>query len=100
MRTPPPRSVVRVSPLLAFAFAFFVCAVTRAGESSDMAADFTWFGSLKFHDVRGLPFVHYMNGWSTTHGEDELRLHWNYGWLLSDTKDSFSILTFVLIRGN
>ncbi len=70
-----------------------------AGEKSDREADFAWFSSLGYPGVEGLSFVRCNVGSAASlnsRGEQELKIWWKYGWLLSEDEKRLKILTLAL----
>lgn len=66
------------------------------GESKEMHADFNWFGTLGFSDVKGSPYVRIATGWWSQRGDDGPKNQYLNGFLLSSNATSFKVLTLDL----
>lgn len=75
--------------LLSFAFAFLAA---FADSLADRAADFEWFGTLGFPDVKELRFVRCFYGFST-HVDGQQEEMWLNGFLLEETPEKLRVLT-------
>jgi hypothetical protein len=58
---------------LGFLLAIAAALLAHTARSSEMEDDFAWFNSLGYPDVKGLAFIRYVDGWTSSAGDTEMK---------------------------
>ena len=87
-------------PLFALWAVLLLVKTAVAAPPETMKADFEWFDSLGYPDVRGLQFVKYIGGWVTAKGEERMEKWVNFGWFQADRPEAFTVLSLAFQRGD